>query len=53
LLVVAKQRDGYRIAIAEQAPKTRRRSAWIIVGLTAIAVAIATLWLLLPLHFGS
>jgi hypothetical protein len=35
-----------------EAPRARRRSAWIVVGLTAVAVLVAALWLLLPLRLG-
>jgi hypothetical protein len=38
--------------MAEQAPKARRRSAWIVAGLAAVAVIVALFWLLIPLRLG-
>jgi hypothetical protein len=38
--------------MAEQAPKARRRSAWIVVALAAVAILVALLWLLIPLRLG-
>jgi succinate dehydrogenase hydrophobic anchor subunit len=38
--------------MAEQASRARRRSAWIVVALTAVALVVAALWLLLPIRLG-